>query len=836
MKKATILIACALWISSTVMAQNTSTHKSNYQLAERFSAAKMKKMTYSNAVSPTWLKDGNSFWYSYKTAEGTQYYLVDCIKQSKRPLFDAVEMAANLSTLTGDPIEAKQIKLEKLKFTPDGKSFDFEVASRIMVDKKYTKAEQQEENEKKEKLEKEGKKYTAPKPKKEAKRFYFNYNLASKKMTEKVDFTPIKAYPNWASVSPDGETVVFAKNFNLHYMDAANFAKALENEKDSTIIEHAITTDGTEKFGYGANTEKLTEEAIAKFPKERKPAYIVWSPDAKHFALTRTDRSALKKLWVINSIGNPRPTLESYSYQMPGDSALETNLYLFDNLTKKAQVIDVAEYKNQSLSIEYAPHTHADRYNRYTPYTWLGDNDYFYISRTSRDHKRQNMGRVNLADGSVSIVSKTEMNVPLEERGLYKLAEGKEHIIRSERDGWAHFYLYDNAGNMKTQLTKGEYHADELVGVDEKTRTLFFTAKGVVKEENPYYEHLCSVSLDGSNFKVLNAGDYNFKSAMNDANTFFVSTFSRVDTAPQSALYNKAGKKVLDLETADLSTLMASGYKFPERFKVKAADGITDLYGVMYKPYDFDSTKYYPIIEYVYPGPQTEAVNESFSTGLTRTDQLAQMGFVVITVGNRGGHSVRSKWYHTYGYGNLRDYGLADKKRAVEQLAARHPFIDISRVGIHGHSGGGFMSTAAMLVYPDFFKVAVSCAGNHDNKIYNRWWSEKHHGVKEEVSEKGDTTFVYNIATNPEAAKNLKGKLMLIHGEIDDNVHPANTMRVANALIKANKRFDMLILPTQRHGFGDMNEYFFWRMADYFSEHLLGDSKINETHIPELSE
>jgi dipeptidyl aminopeptidase/acylaminoacyl peptidase len=279
----------------------------------------------------------------------------------------------------------------------------------------------------------------------------------------------------------------------------------------------------------------------------------------------------------------------------------------------------------------------------------------------------------------------------------------------------------------------------------------------------------------------------------------------------------------MDLETTDLSSLMASGYKFPQVFKVKADDGITDLYGVMYKPFDFDSTKKYPIIEYVYPGPQTEAVNKAFSRSMDRVDRLAQLGFIVITVGNRGGNPGRSKWYHNYGYGNLRDYGLADKKAAVEQLADRYPFIDIDRVGICGHSGGGFMSTAAMLVYPDFFKVAVSSSGNHDNSIYNRWWSEKHHGVKESIGDKGDTSFVYSVEKNPDLAKNLKGHLLLTTGDIDNNVHPANTIRMANALIKANKRFDLLVLPGQRHAYGDMTEYFFWKMADYFSQYLIGD-------------
>ena len=243
----------------------------------------------------------------------------------------------------------------------------------------------------------------------------------------------------------------------------------------------------------------------------------------------------------------------------------------------------------------------------------------------------------------------------------------------------------------------------------------------------------------------------------------------------------------------------------------------------MYKPFNFDSSKSYPIAAFVYPGPQTESVNKSFSLPNLRTDRLAQIGIIVVTVGNRGGHPSRSKWYHNYGYGNLRDYGLADKKTTIEQLADRYNYIDINRVGIHGHSGGGFMSTAAMLVYPDFFKVAVSSSGNHDNSVYNRWWSEKHHGVKETINEKGDTSFLYNIEKNPELAKNLKGHLLLTTGDIDNNVHPANTIRMANALIKANKRFDFFNFPGQRHAYGDMNEYFFWLMADYYSKWLIGD-------------
>ena len=212
---------------------------------------------------------------------------------------------------------------------------------------------------------------------------------------------------------------------------------------------------------------------------------------------------------------------------------------------------------------------------------------------------------------------------------------------------------------------------------------------------------------------------------------------------------------------------------------------------------------------------------------MNRTDRIAQIGFIVVTIGNRGGHPARSKWYHTYGYGNLRDYGLADKKYVAEQLADKYNYIDIDKVGIFGHSGGGFMSTAAMLVYPDFFKAAVSSAGNHDNTIYNSWWSETHHGIKEEKGADGNISYKYDIDKNQSLAKNLKGNLMLVTGDVDNNVHPGATIRMANALIEANKRFDFMLMPGQRHGFGKMTEYFFWLKADYFSKHLLGVENID---------
>jgi len=402
----------------------------------------------------------------------------------------------------------------------------------------------------------------------------------------------------------------------------------------------------------------------------------------------------------------------------------------------------------------------------------------------------------------------------------------------SDRDGWAHLYRFGPDGTLKNRLTQGPFSVRGVEGIDEAQGFVYLTANAHEQGEDPYYVHLYRVGLDGRGLTLLNPGDFDHRVELGESNRFFVDNYSRVNTIPVAALHDTRGRKILDLEESDFSTLLDAGFQFPEPYRVKAADGITDLYGVMYKPFDFDSTRVYPIIAYVYPGPQTEAVAKSFQSRSYEVG-LAQLGFVLITVGNRGGHPARSKWYHNYGYGNLRDYGLADKKAAIEQLADRHDYIDIDRVDIYGHSGGGFMSTAAMLVYPDFFKVAVSSSGNHNNDVYNRWWSEKHHGVKEVVDDSARVTFEYDIEKNSDLAANLKGHLMLTTGDIDNNVHPAGTLRVAEALIRANKRFDFFIFPGQRHGYrGAAGNYWYWLRAEYFAKHLLGDERL----APDITE
>jgi dipeptidyl aminopeptidase/acylaminoacyl peptidase len=789
----------------------------NYDLAERFSTKKIGQMVHSTQIKPNWFAHSDKFWYSWQTSTGTEYYIIDCGSGSKTAIFDLEKLAMELTTIVKDPYDAQHIPFQKLKLKDD-KVFTFDIKS--TQDKPAVKDTSKKE-----------KKVAAP----EKKVFHFEYDFTSKSLkdvTATKEKEPVK-YPEWANVSPDGKIGVYVKNCDLYYMDSTSLRKAAKNEKDSTLVEHRLTKDGVKDFSFGSDNYAGNTETDTT--KRFFPSGLSWSPDSKHFASIKWDMSKVKDLWVINSLSSPRPKLETYKYQMPGEPGPKGYLYVFEIPSGKFHCVKTSAFKDQDMEIIDGKDFASDKYKDFFFSRWQGDDNGFYLYRRSRDLKRTDLCYVAVgADSTKTIISERE-NTYIETRKPYLIKNGKQLIHWSERNGWANLYLYNSDGSLVKPIVEGAFHVEDILGVNEAAGYVLFSACGVNKDENPYQMHTFRAPLSGGTPVQLDMKDMDVLSTASDDAKYFIANYSRVDAKPAVALYNAmSGRKIKDLEEADFSMLFAAGYKFPERFKVKAADGITDLYGAMYKPFDFDSTKVYPICDYVYPGPQVEANNISWSKNFTRVDRLAQVGFIVITVGNRGGHPNRSKWYHNYGYGNLRDYGLEDQKYAIQQLAAIHPFIDINRVGIHGHSGGGFMSTAAMLKYPDFFKVAVSCSGNHDNTIYNRWWSEQHHGILEKVNA-GDTSFVFHIDTNEAIAKNLKGHLMLCTGDIDNNVHPANTIRVVNALIRANKRFDIMVFPGQRHGYGDMNEYFFWRLADYYSEFLLGSSQRKVVDIYQMN-
>jgi dipeptidyl aminopeptidase/acylaminoacyl peptidase len=834
-----ILITVFLVVAVGFGEETVPITKANYKLPARFTRKQLKKMVFTTRVDPHWLKHSDRFWYTYETSDGKTFSIVDPAKRQRRPLFDNVKMAAELSKLTKDPYEAKHLPIEGIEFRKNDTVIYFKVEkseevldleSRKLKREKRKRREDMTDEEREDEDRKRRERSALENAKRDAQQYYhFEYEWATGKLAQLENYVGKPHPPRWASISPDGNTIVFGRHHNLFYMDKENYEKSLIDPHDKTIQEHQLTTDGVEDYGYygsgvyGGSTEDNVDKEKNK--DKRKSVRIVWSHDSKKFAISRSDNRQVKDLWVIDSLTNPRPTLITYKYHMPGEEeAPQEEILIFDMGTKEKIRVKADKFKDQTLRLMTARNPVNTRDDDYRPSLWLSETlDKLYFSRTSRDLKRIDICYADSSTGEVKVLIEERLNTYVETRSLGFIGNGKELVHWSERDGWAHFYLYDGSGVLKKQLTSGPFHCDEIVGIDENARVMYFTANGREEGEDPYYLHLYRVNLDGSGLQLLNKDNFNHSISANDGPSYFIDNYSRVDTIPEAVLRDNRGNVILEMESPDLSLLFEMGFQFPETFKVKADDGKTDIFGVMYKPFDFDPKKKYPIIAYVYPGPQTESVDKSFSTRSDRSWRLAQFGFIVITVGNRGGHPDRSKWYHNYGYGNLRDYGLADKKAAIEQLAVRHSFIDIDKVGIHGHSGGGFMSAAALLVYPDFFKVAVSSAGNHENNIYNRWWSEQHHGVLEVEDQEGNIEFEYDIDKNSEVAENLKGHLLIATGDMDNNVHPANSIRLANALIKANKRFDFFLLPGKRHGYGDMSEYFFWIRGDYFCKHLIGD-------------
>jgi dipeptidyl-peptidase-4 len=836
----------------------------NWELSERWSPAKIGKLLFDTSVTPHWFEQSDRFWYSYETTDGTRYWIMDPVKKSKTPLFDNAKVATQLTLLTALPYDAQHLAIRNLKLTKNDTTltFDVQVSKDAVIPNEEKKEETKTDDTNQEENQTQvqggrgggrgrgGAAGAAAPPAENTRTIYFSLDIASGKVTRLDKFDAPAARPRWASsISPDGKTIIFARGHNLFMMDQENYKKAQKKAGDTTVVETQLTTDGEEHYSYA---RVLLDEELQMLKRDQKddknkigprtPSIgIQWSKDSKKFSTTRADERKVGDLWVIHTLANPRPILESYRYAMPGEENVpQFDTYVFD-VAKKARVtIDAASFKDQTVQVATDRITNKMReqqqentgvgggggamFGGITP-VWLADtSDKLYFVRSSRDLHRIDVCVADTSTGKSKALIQERANVFIDVKPLRQINNGAELFWWSERDGWGHYYLYDGEGKLKNQITSGEYMTDAIVSIDDKARVLYLTGNGKEPNEDPYYDHLYRVNFDGTGMKLLTPGNSSHTAAAPDDGKYFIDTFSRVDAAPKTVLLDQQGAPVADLETTDTRRLLEAGYKFPEPFHVKADDGITDIYGVMWKPFDFDPNKKYPLVEYVYPGPQTESVDKAFTPRSSNT-ALANVGLIVIEVGNRGGNPNRDLWYETFGYNNLRDYGLADKKAAAEQLAERFSYIDINRVGIWGHSGGGFMSAAAILEYPDFFKVAWSESGNHENNVYNKYWSEKYHGVKEEAQKDGTVKFLYNIDRNSELAKNLKGHLMLTTGDMDNNVHMANTMRLADALIRAGKRFDMFVLPGQRHGYTTDGDYINFARINYFSRWLLGSAQ-----------
>jgi dipeptidyl aminopeptidase/acylaminoacyl peptidase len=442
---------------------------------------------------------------------------------------------------------------------------------------------------------------------------------------------------------------------------------------------------------------------------------------------------------------------------------------------------------------------------------------------SSRDHKRAQLRLADASSGAVRDVLEESVETFFESgngRVNWRVLFGSNEVIWfSQRDNWGHLYLHDLAtGKLKHRITSGEGNVTQLLRIDEKDRVLYFLGMGREQGRDPYYTHFYRIGIDGKGQALLTPEDANHEVTLSDSGQYFVDSYSTPATPPVAVLRAADGALVLELEKADASRLLAAGWKPPMPFTVKARDGITDIYGMLFRPSHFDAAKKYPIINSIYPGPQSGSVgSRSFAAAHGDKEALAELGFIVVSMDGMGTPG-RSKKFHEAYYNNMGDNTLPDQVTGMKQLAEKHPWIDIERAGIYGHSGGGFAAAAAMFRYPDFFKVGVSQAGNHDNRGYEDDWAEKWSDLLEK---RADGSSNYDDQANQNHARHLKGKLLLAHGTMDSNVPPYNTLLVVDALIEANKDFDLIMFPNRRHGFGS-EPYMVRRRWDYFVKHLMG--------------
>ncbi|MBC7399936.1 MAG: prolyl oligopeptidase family serine peptidase, partial [Mucilaginibacter sp.] len=449
---------------------------------------------------------------------------------------------------------------------------------------------------------------------------------------------------------------------------------------------------------------------------------------------------------------------------------------------------------------------------------WSDDATKLVFASTNRDHKEAKVRVADAATGAVTELFtetvKTQFESGWDAVNWRYLSKTNEILWFSERDNWGHLYLYDaTTGKLKHQIDKGDWVLTNVVKVDEKARVIYFTANNL-DAENPYFSKFCKIGMDGKGFTILTPGPGTHTASFSPMGGFIIDTYSKPDVAPVTVLRDMKGKQIAEFEKTDVSKLTATGWKPILPFSVKAHDGTTDVYGLMWVPKNLDPNKKYPVIDYIYPGPQGGSVGSwTFSTTRGDNGALAELGFIVVEIEGTS-NPLRSKSFHDMSYGNMADNTLSDQVGGIKQLAAKYPYMDLDKVGIWGHSGGGFATAGAMFRYPDFFKVGISESGNHENLNYEDNWGERYNGLVANSD--------YAAQANQSLAKNLKGKLMLVHGLMDNNVPPQNTLLVVEALEKANKDYDLVVFPNSPHGYGAYSPYMMRRRWDYFVKNLMG--------------
>ena len=762
------ILGFILLILSPIVMQAQIT-KEDYIRAEQFLSWNANKLVFNTEVMPNWIEKSGKFWYRKDTRSGKMFILVDANRNTSQPAFNHVKLAAALSRATDTSYEPHKLPFSRFQFIQREGAIQFELEKTSWTCDLTT------------------------------------YKCTKTKIAKESFEVELR--------SPDNRWAAFLRNYNL-------YVRSVKTGK-----EVKLTSDGELYYDYASRPDSRTTAVRDRINKRKMLPAAIWSPDSKKLVTYRLDQREVGELHLIRSVlpkeEGARPELYSYRYPLPGDrNVAKAELIIFD-VEKKKKV----EVNSDPLNVLLL-----------SPITaqlvwWSENNERIYFLRKERGFKALKLHMADAHTGTTRTIIEergstyVELNLTFWLRPNVRVLSGSSEIIWfSERDGWAHLYLYDEkTGIIKNQITSGTWVVRDIVHVDEKNRWIYFTAGGRETNRDPYFRHLYRVKLDGSNMQLLTPEDAEHRIMFSPNGNYFVDTYSRVNAAPVSVLRASDGRLIRELERADIALLLAKGWKFPEPFSAKARDGTTDIYGVIYRPSNFDPKKKYPVLDSVYPGPQTIRSPKSFTINTPDEAQsLAELGFIVVNIDGRG-TPYRSKAFHNISYRNLQAAGgLKDHISALRQLTGRYPYIDLDRVGIYGHSGGGYASTRAILTYPDFYKVAVSSAGNYDQRGNIAFWGEKYQGLPE-----GDN---YQEQANASLAQNLKGKLFMVYGDMDDNVHYSLTIQLVDALIKSNKDFDLLVLPNRYHGFAK-DPYFIRKRWDYFVKHLLGQEPPAEYKI-----
>lgn len=767
--------------------QKRVTHE-DYQRAENLLVTNTSKYVLNSRVKANWLGQTDRFWYKRELRKeegrGKQFILVDAYQNSCEPAFDHERVAKAISDLAGKSYDPDNLPFEHFEYSNDGQAITFDI---------------QEER--------------------------WNCDLTTYfcSRSEKAEENSEKPHSLEAAgelPSPDGKWTAFIESHNL-------YARSLETGE---VI--SLTHDGQPYFDYATQPENSTSAVTERLLGLKQVPTAIWSPDSKKLLTYRLDQRLVRDLHLVQSVppgDDVRPLLHSYRYPLPGDEHVPLMELIVIDLETRSQVpLD----KPRQVPFIYTSLAQGLR-----TADWSKKGDKVYYVRLDRDFQTAQFVIADPITGEHKILleekSSTFLDFDISHLDVRKssgglknpnirlLDSGESFIWQSSRDGFPHFYLYDaGTGSFKNPLTSGEWAVRTIEKVDEERGWLYFTAGGREEGRDPYFLHLYRVRLDGTGLTLLTPEDATHMVDFSPNHEYFLDTFSRVDLPPVTVLRAVDGRLIRELEQADITLLLAQGYQLPERFTVKAQDGETDLYGVLVRPADCAPNGKFPVIDYFYAGPQVVNTPKAFCFEANRgvvdllggAQPLAQLGFATVIMDGMG-TPARSKAFHDVSHGNLQGAaGLCDHVAGMKQLAEMYPFIDLDRVGIWGISGGGYGSTRAILTYPDFYKVAVSVCGNHDQRVYVYAWGERYQGMY--------TPDLYRDQDNTTLVSNLKGNLLLVHGDMDDNVHPAHTMRMVDALIKANKDFDLLILPNVNHM--ALTPYFTRKKWDYFVKHLLG--------------